>query len=52
MNDELFNVPLDEALDPDRGFNSAAAREWFDEDELRDHGLGDDCHGYNVTEVP
>lgn len=51
MNNERFMVPLDEALDPDCGFNSAAAREWFDED-LSDYGLGEDCHFYSISESP
>ena len=39
-------VPLDEAIDPERGWNSRAARDWFDEN------VDDDLYGFHITENP
>ena len=42
-------VPVDEAIDPEKEWNSEAAHAWFDDMECED-GL-DPCSGYQETDV-
>lgn len=39
-------VPLDEATDPERAFNSRAAQEWFDDE------TEDELYGFHIAENP
>jgi hypothetical protein len=41
-------TPVDVAIDDRLGFNSEAARDWFDPDELAEVGLYEDGHGYEL----
>ncbi len=58
VNNENFMVPLFEAIDPDKGFNSVAADEWMNgpnnicEYDLSEYGLYEDCHNYTIAASP
>jgi len=52
MNDEDYVIPVDIAIDPDKGFNSTAYRDWLDQLEYIESDTDEDVHAYQITDIP
>lgn len=52
MSEEEYVIPVDIAIDTDKGFKSVAYREWLDQLDLVESDDDEDIHAYQITDAP